>query len=253
MRTIVWWTVWGLVVSAGIIGLLEAPYHHARLLLSLPLLTGATAAAFLRIQYEYHHAIQHAKWMAMSSLFLMCGLGYLYAKANAYGPFATGTAHKAFLGTTFEMSVPEVERAIGRRLTPDIAEKPYSERAQAWIVEALPLPGRPEEERFVLPLSLYHVPCNVSFFFRRSRLGEVRVEFDPLPAIELDTLLGQIRGELGKEYKRDSDELYLKEDVQATIETIPAASRSIRSAISLKYLPFVEAVPAPLAVESNAF
>ncbi len=253
MRTVVWWTVWGLVVSAGIIGLLESSRYHPHLLLAVPLLTGATAAAILRVQYEYHHAVQHAKWLAMSSLFLMCGLGYLYAKANAYGPFATGTICKAFLGTTFQMSVPEVERALGRRLAQDREEKPLSERAQEWIVDALPLPGRPVDERYALAISLYRVPCNASFLFRKAQLGGVRLEFEPVQNQELDALLTQVRRELEKDYKAASPNIYRKEDVQAVLDIQPAGPQHVRLVVSLQYLPSVEAAPAALAVESNAF
>ncbi len=262
MRTIVWWAVWGLVVSAGVIGLLETTPHHVHLLLAFPLLTGAAAAALLRMKYEYEHAVQHAKWLVLSSIFLMSGMGYLYTKANAYGPFSTGTTHKAFLGTTFGMSIPEVERALGRRINGEESEKPIQERAQDWILQVLPLPEHPSEGRFELPLTLYHIPCKTLFLFKKGKLGRVEVQFESLPAKEGAALVGRLREELEKEYKPAESEtsrkgkpplVFRKESVEAAIEIFRTEAHHARVRATLQYLPFLEAPPPALSVEANAF
>src|SRR5205823_4772770 len=101
MRTIIWWTLWGLVLATGLIALLEAHRNIFHLLIALPILCGATAAGLKRIKHEYREAIEHAKWAVVTCCFLIAAMGYVYLKANAVGPFGTGTSRKAFLGTTF--------------------------------------------------------------------------------------------------------------------------------------------------------
>src|SRR5262245_38489075 len=114
--TLMWWSLWGLVIGIGLFGLQEAPRNSIHWMLSLPLLTGAMAAAVLRLKHEYKEAMMHAKWIGLTGVLFLFGTGYLYVKTQAYGPFATATEHRAFLNATFGMSVPEVERALNRKL-----------------------------------------------------------------------------------------------------------------------------------------
>src|SRR3979411_2905912 len=113
-KTMWWWSIWGLVVGIGFFGLQEAHRNPLHRILAFPLLSGAVAAAVLRLRHEYHEAMLHAKWVLVSAALLLLGGGYMYLKAEGYGPFSTASAHKAFLGTTFGMSLPEVERVLGR-------------------------------------------------------------------------------------------------------------------------------------------
>src|SRR5437763_1022207 len=140
MRTIIWWTLWGLAVATGLIALLEAQRNIFHLLIALPILCGTAAAGLKRIRYEYKEALEHAKWAVVTGCFLIAGMGYVYLKANGVGPFGTGTSHKAFLGTTFGMSLPEVERALGRPLAEADLDKPLTERAESWVLDAMPVP-----------------------------------------------------------------------------------------------------------------
>src|SRR5437773_7675827 len=113
MRSILWWGVWGMVVGIGVLGLRESSHTSLHFLIAMPLLTGALAAAAVRIRHEYHEAMQNAKWLLISSGFFVLSSGILYLRAEAMGPFRMGSAHKAILGATFEMSAREVERAVG--------------------------------------------------------------------------------------------------------------------------------------------
>jgi hypothetical protein len=263
MHTIVWWGVWGLVVSAGLVGLLENAPHHLHLLLALPILTAAMAAALIRLNYEYHQAIQHAKRLVISSLVLMTGLGCLYVKARALGPFATGTTQKAFLGTTFGMSLPETERALGRRLHEDQEEdKPLQERAQDWLLEALPLPGHPVETSFAMPLTLYRVPCKTIFAYKKGKLARVELEFDTLPTHAAELLVGKIRAELEKDYRPMPDAaghkpafplVFEKESAESKIEIFRTDPHYLRVRVTLQYLPFMDAPAPALSVEANVF
>jgi hypothetical protein len=255
MRTIVWWTVWGLVLAVVGIGLLEAPRNHFLLLLAVPLLTGAAAAALLRIEYEYHHALQHAKWLGVSSLLLLGGMGILYMKAHASGPFATGSAHKAILGATFEMSLPEVERALDRKLVGDSANKTLQDSAHGWVLEALSLPGLETQESYSLPISIYRFPCQASFQFLRGKLGKVRLDFEPMRRKESAALLERVTEDLHKDYKPvpDATLTYEKESVRMTMALARTESGRSQVSITLQYLPFISQEPPPVSVEANVF
>src|ERR1700676_418859 len=137
-KTLIWWSLWGLVVGIGLFGLQEAHHHSIHLIIAFPLLAGAAAAAGMRLKHEYHEVMLHAKWVAVSSGLLLLGSGYVYLKAEAYGPFATASPHKAFLGSRFEMSAPEVERALGRKIYAPDSDRSGPEGVKDWIFEALP-------------------------------------------------------------------------------------------------------------------
>src|SRR5258708_26864022 len=113
-KTIVWWSLWGMAVGMGLFGLQEVHQNSLHLILALPLLTGALAAAVLRLKHEYHEALLHAKWLVVSGGLLLLSSRYAYMKTEADGPVGTATAHKAFSGTRFRMSAPGVGRPAGR-------------------------------------------------------------------------------------------------------------------------------------------
>src|SRR3954469_7404816 len=96
-KTLVWWSLWGMVVGMGLVGLKEAQRNCLHLLLAVPLLTGALAAAILRLKHEYHEVLMHAKWVGISGALLLLSSGYAYLKTGAYGPFATASPCRAFL------------------------------------------------------------------------------------------------------------------------------------------------------------
>ena len=255
MRTILWWTLWGLVVAIGLIALLEAHRNILHLLIASPILCGAAAAGLKRVKHEYREAVEHAKWALVTSLFLIAGLGYVYLKANAFGPFATGTSRKAFLGTTFGMSVPEVERALGQPLADAALDKPLTDRAESWVLEAMPVPRHTLQDRYTVSATLYQVPCDVTFQFIAGKLGKVEVMFKPASDQEMNMLLDRIRQELSKDYKpvADSALLFQKEDVQASLTAAQWASGRSNVGVTLIYLPYDQKKPASLIAENNAF
>ena len=259
MHTLMWWTVWGLVVGIGLFGLKESGRTSLHLVLALPLLSGAAAAAILRIRHEYQEALQHAKWLAISSVFLLLGSGYLYLRTEAFGPFATGTRHKAFLESTFEMSVPEVERAIGRKLSVPATERQDPDGLKEWILGILPLPERPPELRTLPHLVVYGVQGEARFEFTRGKLGKVELVFNNTSKEETGPLLQRIRDDLEKTYKLAEPAaakvpfLYHKEAVEAVVEDAAVNSSHEQIQVRLTYLPFLEKEPGPLTVSAQAF
>ncbi len=261
MRSIVWWTVWGLVLAISLLGLLEFQRSRYFLVLSIPLLTGAIAAAIHRLEHEYRHALEHAKWAVVSALFLLAAIGFLYLKARAYGPFSTATSHKALLGTTFGMSLPEVERKLGRKLRERSVEGALQERAHEWLWEALPIPQGRSGEQYSLPVMVYGTRSRVTFYFERRKLNRVELQFLPMNKNEASVIRVKLHEELLKEYalskERAERELterrYTKETVEATVVMAPGSDRLVNIRVLLEYLPTVEEAPAPLRAEANIF
>lgn len=260
MRSIVWWTVWGLVLAVGLLGLLEFPQNHYFLIMALPLLTGSMAAGLHRMQHEYKHAIEHAKWAGVSSLFLLASVGFLYAKAQAYGPFSTGSSHKALLGTTFGMSVPEVERTLGRPLR----EKPLTgaihEKAHEWLSEALPLPGE-KSEVYALPVEVFGKKSQITFQFDRKQLARVELQFIPLSAESAMELKRKLMEELQKDYRLQEESTqqglsrirFSKEAVEAKLLVGSSTEKPINLQVVLDYLPLAEQRQPALNVTANVF
>ena len=254
MHTVIWWSVWGLVVGISLFGLEEARGHSIHMIISLPLLSGALAAAALRLKHEYHEAMQHARWVLFTIVFLSLGSGYVYLKTGAYGPFATGTSHKAFLQTTFEMSVSEVERALGRPLTEEVPDKANDEGLKDWLFEMIPGPSRPVLERLLPELSIYHVPCQARFVFFRGKLSRVSVEFKKTTHEETDQLVRLAQQDLEREYKpAGSGMVYRKEAVEATIARTPTDPDNEQVIVTLQYLPFASQKPPLLTADTQVF
>lgn len=262
MRTILWWAVWGLVVSIGIIGLLERGPHHLNLLAAIPLLTGAIAAGLIRVEHEYRHAIEHAKWVGVSALFLIVSLGFVYVKGNAVGPFATGTKHKAILGTTFGMSVPEVERVLGRRLAATEGEEHFKDQAHQWVLDALPTVAHPLETRYAIPLTIYQTPGEAAFYFYRGKLGKVQIAFDPRSQEDISGLRQRLQRELAREYRDvksspagslENRLVFSKDAVEAVVTSHPAENGQMALTVTLKYEPTTPHQATALAVEANLF
>lgn len=259
MHTLAWWTLWGLAVGVGLFGLKQSLHESLHLILALPLLSGAAAAAVLRLRHEYRQLLQHAKWLAISSALLFLGSGLLYLRTQAFGPFATGTPHKAFLGSTFEMSIPEVERAIGRTLSVPAAETQDPEGLKEWLLGILPLPARPAEVRTLKPLVVYGVPAEARFEFSRGKLARVGVVFNNTSKEATGPLLQRIRDDLGKTYTPAEPAgsrapfVYQKEAVEAVIEDASADSAHDQLQVRLTYLPFQDKEPGPLTVDTQAF
>jgi hypothetical protein len=257
VHTMMWWSIWGLVVGIGLFGLQEAHRNSIHLILAFPLLTGATAAAVIRLRHEYHEAMLHAKWVVVSSGLLLLGTGYMYLRSEGYGPFASGTTHKAFLGATFEMSAPEVERALGRKLSVT-GENSAPEGLRDWMVELVPDFERRAESRLLPDITLYHIPCKARFDFAAGKLARVAVEFQPRTPVEAIDLVQEMRDDLSKDYQfvptpRRSPILYRKEAVDATIDKTPVDALHQQVSVVLQYLPFADKQAGPLAVESHAF
>jgi hypothetical protein len=264
MRTLIWWSVWGLVVGIGLFGLRESQRQSLHLLLAVPLLTGAVAAAVLRLKHEYHEALQHARWIFFSSLFLFLGTGYIYLKSEAYGPFATGTSHKAFLGTTFGMSVPEVERTLQRKLVrgpSGLPEKSSPESIKDWVIDMVPRPSEESDLRLLPELVAYHVPAQARFQFIRGMLGRVEVQFQKTERDETKLLVQRLREDLIKSYTVEADApdaalpvlVFRKDDVVATIQPNPAGSDVLQVGVVLQYLPLAEKRSDPLSVNAQLF
>jgi hypothetical protein len=256
-HTMMWWSIWGLVVGIGLFGLQEAPHNRVHLLLSFPLLAGAFAAAASRLRHEYHEAMLHAKWVAISSGLLLLGTGYLYLRTQGYGPFASASAHKAFLGTTFEMSMPEVERALGRKLVA-AGESSSPEGLRDWMLDMVPDFERKSESRILPDITLYHVPCRVKFDFAAGKLARVRAEFQPTVPAETLLLVQHILEDFSNEYKQAptsprSAMLFRKEAVDATVDRTPVDALHEQVSVVLQYLPLADQQPEPLAVDSHAF
>jgi hypothetical protein len=260
-KTLVWWSLWGLAVGVGLFGLQEAHTHSIHLVLAIPILSGAIAAAFMRLKHEYHEAMLHAKWVVVSGSLLLLSTGYAYVKTEAYGPFATASAHKAFLGTRFEMSVPEVERTVGRRLAGPGSEPAQAEGLKDWILEALPLFERPTMTRSLSNLIVYHVPCTANFGFVRGKLARVEVQFEPTSTSESRLLLQRIQEDLQAEYARvdapanlpANSLMYRKEAVDTMIIPTFEDAKHHQISVVLQYLPFADEKRGPLKVEAKAF
>ena len=155
------------------------------------------------------------------------------------------------------MSVPEVERVLGRSLTDGGMDKALADQAQEWILEALPLPLHKPNERYSLPVTLYEVPAHAIFHFDQRKLGRVEVQFQPTTSEKTTELARQIREELAKEY-RPADDLprpqsYRKEAVEAVLTSTPLDSQRFGLRVVLQYLPFVSEAPQPVVVQSNVF
>lgn len=259
MRTIVWWTVWGLAISVGVVALFEAAPHHANLLVAIPLISGSIAAAFIRIEHEYRHALEHAKWLGLSLVFLIAGVGYVYLKANARGPFSTGTSCRALLGTTFGMSVPEVERALHRRLTAEHEDVSLAEQAHRWVLESLPAIAREPQAKYTIPLTVYANPARATFEFEKGQLAKVDLELESPNVSSATELYQTLQNDLAKEYRLAQSEEkspvahYRKELVDATLSKSAAEGKPTVIVVSLQYLPALQEAPAPLAVSANVF
>jgi hypothetical protein len=258
--TLIWWSAWGLVVGIGFFGLQEAQRHSIHWILSLPILTGAGAAAILRLKHEYKEAIAHAKWMGLSTVLLLVGMGSLYLKTEARGPFASATAHRAFLGTTFEMSLPEVERTVGRRLVAS-GESSMPEGLKDWIMELVPDHGSRIDKRTLSDLLVYGFPCRAHFEFVSGKLARVTLEFLPTARADTRALRESLESGLAKDYKRidavssagTGAVLFRKDAVDASLVQIPSDPLHQQLTVVLQYLPLAESGPGPLAVNSKVF
>lgn len=261
MRSILWWSVWGLVLAIGAIGLLEFPRSHYFLILSIPLLTGAVAAAIHRLEHEYRHALEHAKWAGVSAIFLFAALGFLYFKVHAYGPFSTATTHKALLGVTFGMSVPEVERKLGRPLRAHPVEGELQEKAHEWLLEALPLPTEKSAEAYSLFVQLFGSRSQLTFYFDHRQLGRVEVQFVPGSKDTMADLKKTVIEELGKDYvlkeEATKDGLtrmeFAKENVEARLYSGVGSDHLTTLRVVMEYLPLAEQPKPPLAADTNVF
>lgn len=256
MHTMVWWSVWGLVVGIGLFGLKESQRASLHLILALPLLTGAIASAILRLRHEYHQVIQHAKWALLSTLFLFSGTGFLYIKSEAFGPFASGSTHRAFLKTTFEMSIPEVERTLGRKLSTTLPEKPAPDGIKEWLMDMVPNPGLGTEVRTLPHVLLYNVPCIAKFEFVRGKLAKVTVNFQATNRREADRLLERIEEELSKDYKPvvpSEGKVYRKDAVEATVTDTLFDRRRHQVEVQLQYLPLAQPKAVPLTANVQVF
>jgi hypothetical protein len=267
MHTILWWTVWGLVVGLGLLGLRESLHHPLHLIVAVPLISGALAAAVKRLHHEYHAAILHAKWLLISSLFLTLGGGYVYLKGQAYGPFATASSHRAFMRCTFEMSIPEVERALGRKLQ-SADPTPFEPAGLTdWLFEIIPLPGRPLEVRLLPDLLIYRVPCTARFEFVQGKLSQVALRFDKTNWEETAALLQHLREDLAKDYQSvqadiqaashkkavAAPEVYRKDCVEAALSRETVGAHQSQVNVVLQYLPLAEEKPKPLSIDVQVF
>jgi|GEM_PF-1998352 len=179
-KNIFWWTLWGLALGAGLFSLKESFRLNLYLLLAMPLLAGSAAAAVSRLNHEYHKAAAQAKWLALGAPIALLGLALLYIRAGGYGPFATGGTQRAFLGVTFGMSVPEVERALDRRLVPVEAPKELPSMVNEWLTEIV-VPSRRSQTRYILPdLELFGIAGQARLDFVEGRLGRTQLEFPHL-------------------------------------------------------------------------
>lgn len=261
MRSIVWWSVWGLVLAVGAIGLLEFPRSHYFLILSLPLLTGAVAAAIHRLEHEYRHAMEHAKWMGVSAIFLVGAMGFLYFKVHAYGPFSTATKHKALMGVTFGMSVPEVERALGRPLRSQAVEGALQEKAHEWLLEALPLPVEKSGESFSVFGNLFGNRSQLTFYFEKRQLSRVEVQFVPGSKETMADLQKKVVEALGKDYVLKEESTrdgftrmeFAKEAVETHLVSGTGSDRLATLRLGMEYLPLVEQARPPLTADTNVF
>jgi hypothetical protein len=260
-KTIVWWSLWGLAVGIGLFGLQEVHRNSLHLILATPLLTGAMAAAVLRLKHEYHEALVHAKWVVVSGGLLLMSTGYAYVKTENFGPFATGSTHRAFLNTTFEMSVPEVERALGRKFQGASADIQGLDGLKVWLMDIMPRVDPASTSRTLSDLVVYQVPCRARFDFTHGRLAQVTVEFDPTRKSESGALLQHLQSDLEKEYK--SAEVpagnpagslsYTKDAVIARLIPKEIDEHRRQWTIFIQYMPLAEPVRAPLRIENQAF
>lgn len=259
--TMIWWSIWGLVMGIGLFGLQEAHRNSVHLIMAIPLLTGAAAAAVVRIKHEYRAAMQNARWMVISAGVFVLGSGYLYLKEAGYGPFATATAHKAFLGSTFGMSLPEVERSIGRKLYNSNMERVSPEGLKEWVLELIPDLDHRAEIRVLPDLVVYRVPCQARFEFVGGKLAKIDVEFQPTAPTETPVLLQRVQEDMDKEYQRAEVPapgpagliLYRKESVDASILKTPIDPLHEQLSVQLQYLPLADKKPGSLEVETKAF
>jgi hypothetical protein len=250
--TMVWWSLWGLIVGIALFGLQETHRNSIHWMLSLPLLTGALAAAALRLKHEYHEAMVHAKWVGLSAGLFLLGMGSLYLKAQAYGPFATATSHRAFLGATFGMSIAEVERALGRKLS--ASQGGLRERVLSMIPD---LEKAPETRS--MDLVAYRVPSKARFEFVGGQLAKVALAFQPTTAGDTAALSRRIQEDLEKDYKRvetsgpEGSVLYRKEAVDASLVQTPVDPLHQQLTVHLQYMPLADQRPGPLTVEAKLF
>jgi hypothetical protein len=259
--TLIWWTIWGMILGIGLFGLQEARGHSAHLIVAIPLVTGALAAAVLRIKHEYREAVQHAKWVVVSAIVLLLGSGYMYLKAEAYGPFATAGVHKAFLGSSFEMSIPEVQRSLGRKLVPVAAERPASEGFKSWLLGIIPDLEKKSETRILPELVVYSVPGKARFDFVGGKLGRVHVEFEPTTVKEAGRLAGRVHEDFAKEYRKvdvsasssSRSTLYRKDAVEAVVVQNVLDHYHRQIAVNIQYLPLAPKNAGPLRVKAKAF
>jgi len=259
MHTLVWWSVWGLVIGTALFGLQQSKTYSISLILAIPLLTGALAAAVLKLRHEYQEALEHAKWFALTLLFFLLGSGYLYLKTRNVGPFATASTHKAFLGVTFEMSIHEVERALGRKLiTPFPTASQSPESIKDWVIELLPQMEQPLEVRTLSGLVLYGVNAQGRFEFNHGRLAVVEIAFEPKSISTLPPLMDHLREELAKTYKavprhHEPPLVYRKEAIEAILIPKRIDEGHVQVTIRLRYLPLVDTSLEPLAASTEVF
>jgi hypothetical protein len=241
----------------------ESFRHSYYFLVAMPLLSGSIAAAISRLSHEYRKAAAQIRWLAIAAPVALLGLALLYVRAAAYGPFAKGGTQRAFLGATFGMSVPEVERAVDRRLIPLDTPTELPGGVSEWFYDLVSHTTRVRTQYLLPDLQLVGAPCQARLDFFGGRLAHVQIEFDKVPHDSAPGLAAKLRDELGHDYQpiqisspsissaglQPSD--FKKDDVEAHLLQNQLDAFNDAIAVELTYLPLVQGNP--LRADNHVF
>jgi hypothetical protein len=149
------------------------------------------------------------KLVLTSALFLfgiiaIAGGVFFWHQAHLW-PFSTGTQEQAFLGATFEMSPPEVRRALKRYGGQLTTYEAYRRAQPNPAIESLDFEpvfaeDRRETSLYMPAIEMYGAKAEAEFVFQENRLSWVDVYFVPIVQTA-DSVIAKVEGKLRENYK----------------------------------------------------
>jgi hypothetical protein len=131
------------------------------------------------------------------------------------GPFSTGTNTAAFLGTTFEMSLPEVQRTLSNKgiqlvdretfanLDPEISQKkPFITDLGAEPAFAEDKTSEKNNQLLYMPsIDMFDSQVIAEFHFYENKLTFIQVNIYPLSKNKIPQIIDKISNDLKLKYK----------------------------------------------------
>jgi hypothetical protein len=172
----------------------------------------------------------------------------LWVHYTRRGPWATGTDVRAFLGTSFEMSAPEVERSLGSPLVncaDFLLKRPHSFAPACYGEPVDKERALHETSLLAIDLTVFNESAWAELDFFDDRLDHVEVQFEPYSVTDIQALVEKIKASLDLAYgtteRVDSHDVpgayefkYDRKPVQANLWVNPDMKKPTVS-IFLKY------------------